>query len=359
MILRLDSRRTIEKPASPKESERRHESDHPGTWMCSESSSVLCNSQARRINSFQQLSMAEDTSNIAYFPSDLRSVTAAGKAFPQIEFTVQGSAADGRMYKSIYLPMPMGITFHDGGDYSKIELGPIGGLGMDAMSNLMRGDISGAYSAAKSSLGQSGLASSIFTKVKAYAAQKVGGMMGSERGADLAMFGMKKINAPNTNTTFTGNNLRSFTFSLKMIARNSNDTNQIRRIHRILRRYTYAGSDSTAPNLVLDYPPIWRIRFIIDGNENQYMPKIFACYLTTLQTTFNASNNTFRYEDGSPYEVDLSITFQETRTLTRRDIDNLEYISSNDPNSNIYRGIGSDGLATSSVPQQIKGSTYY
>ena len=297
-----------------------------------------------------------ENSNIAYFPSDLRTSVANGKVSPQIEFTVQGSEADGRMYKSIYLPMQGGVTFSDGGNYDNIDLGAIGGLGMDAMSSLIKGDLSGAYDAAKSSLGQSGMVSSLFVKLKAYAAQKVGAMMGSERGGDLGMFAMKKVNAPNTNITFKSNNLREFSFSVKMIAHSQADTEQIHRIHRILRRYTYAGSDATAPNLILDYPPIWRIRFLVDSIENKYLPKIFACYLKSLRSNFNESTNAFRY-DGSPFEVSLQMDFTETRTLTRRDIDNLEYIT--DEDSDIYRGIGEDGLATSSVPDSLKGPIYY
>ena len=53
------------------------------------------------------------------------------------------------------------------------------------------------------------------------------------------------------------------------------------------------------------------------------MPKIFDCYLTTVETNYNPNANVF-FKGGAPNEIDLSITYQETRALTRNDIDELE-----------------------------------
>ena len=46
------------------------------------------------------------------------------------------------------------------------------------------------------------------------------------------------------------------------------------------------------------------------------MPRIMESYLVSLSTVYNASSNMY-HADGSPSEVDISMTFQETELVTR------------------------------------------
>ena len=58
------------------------------------------------------------------------------------------------------------------------------------------------------------------------------------------------------------------------------------------------------------------------------MPKIMDTYLVNCTTTYNSTTNAF-HEDGQPVEVDMSLTFQETRPLTRHDLYREEVIDNN------------------------------
>jgi hypothetical protein len=279
-------------------------------------------------------------SPIIVFPSDLLQLTGP-LSYPQIEFTVQEDATQGNNFTSIYLPMPGSVAFSDGGSYGTIELGDIAGAGgLDAITSLMEGNFGAATTMATSAAKQQ--INSLKPRVQAMLISKLPGI-----DKETAMFAQKKIKAPNQNTTFTGNNLREFTFSFKLIANSARDTEAISNIHRTFRRYTYAGSSDNAPNVVLDYPPLWKIQFLQGDKENRFMPKIFSCYLTTLACTFNGEANIFRI-DGSPFDVSFSVTFKETRVLTRNDIDALDPRKSNlgiDPKT---------GLAASSQPAGTK-----
>ena len=261
--------------------------------------------------------MAQDSGNILYFPSDLRTPTNDGKLYPLVEFSVQGSPKDGNMYKSIYLPMPAGISFSDGGSYGTIDLGLMGAGGLEALRQISEGDRRGAIETIGEGITQG--ISSIGTAIKQYASKKLT-MVGNDKG----MFAMKKIQAPNTNTTFTGNTIRSFTFNATMVARNEEDTSQMRNIAKVFRRYVYADADAGNPNIYLDYPPIWTVKFYIDGHENRNLPRIFSCYLETFTCTYNPDSNVFYSKDGAPIQTNISMTFRETRVLNRLDIDNLE-----------------------------------
>lgn len=258
---------------------------------------------------------------IICFPSNLRENDGTKNGgYPQISFTVQSSPKEGRMFKTIYLPLPQGISFGENGEYSSVDLGPLAGSGLqDSLTSLLHGDIAGAASGAGGVLNQ--IKNLKFMEAAAILSSKIPYV--GEAGKEKAMFALKKITAPNTNTTFTKNSIRDFMFSFSMIARTKEDTRAINSIHKIFRRYTYAGADSGSPNIILDYPPVWKIQFLIDGVDNPYIPKLFSCYLKGLSTTFNPSTHSIR-TDGSPHEISIQLSFQESRVLTRRDIDDLE-----------------------------------
>ena len=75
---------------------------------------------------------------------------------------------------------------------------------------------------------------------------------------------------------------------------------------------------------MLQYPSLWHIEFLSpDMTELQYIPKIFSCYITGAGTTINSTDNTYR-NDYSPHEVDVSVQFQESKILTRNEIEDLE-----------------------------------
>ena len=49
------------------------------------------------------------------------------------------------------------------------------------------------------------------------------------------------------------------------------------------------------------------------------MPQILDCHLTGLSVTYNSTANSF-HKDGAPVETDVSLTFQETKTIVRQDL---------------------------------------
>jgi len=262
------------------------------------------------------------------YPLELRNQTNR----PCIEFTAYDTSSGDVQLKTIWFPCPAGIEINDQASYNTIDLGALGGA------------LNTALEAAKGTEGIGGKASavgkSLINQVKSARAGEISALAGMALPGygDKLQFKAKTILNPNTNTTFTGNNIRSFSFSFKMIARSEAEAKEIQRIHKTFRKYAYADSNGNQQNLTLRYPPVWRIRFL-DGqkNENKYIPKIYSCYLQGVTSTFNSTSPTF-HTDGSPLEVDVNISFQETRVLTRFDIETM----GDDEN----RGIGSDGLAT-------------
>lgn len=281
---------------------------------------------------------------IGVFPRELR---ASQADYPFIEFSAYVRAAGNApaIIQSVFLPMPEGLSFGESGNYGTIDLGILAAVGgTDALNKMMTDP-----SVASAKSGLSAMASNIVSQVKTASSLQVMAIAGKALGVgEGALFSGKAIMSPNTNTTFTGNATRSFTFSFKMVSSVRADSAAIRDIHNFFRRYTYAGGDAQN-NVILSYPPVWTIRFYQDGVENQFLPKIFSCYLTNTTSAFNSSSNIYR-PDGAPIEVDITLAFQETRMLTRNDIDILAAGRQEPWGSDTAaadRGISSNFVATS------------
>ena len=235
-----------------------------------------------------------------------------------IQFTAHDNRGGQAQLKHLFFPCPAGIAINDSATYNTIDLGAFGGA---------------ALAAAQDSAGTAkGFGQSLFAKAKAAKENFTNSEIASAASALLVAPDSVKgavslknrvILNPNTNTTFTGNAVRSFTFAFKMIAESPEESAVVSKIHDRFRKYAYADSQSSEQNMIMSFPPTWTIHFLRgDGQENPFIPKIFSCYLTGVESTFNSTTNMF-HADGAPMEVDVSVSYQETRTLTRTDIEQL------------------------------------
>jgi len=246
------------------------------------------------------------------FPIDLED-----KGRPMIRFTCIPSSGD-EGNRSVYFPCPQGVSYSDGGSYTTIDIGIIGTLAKIAATEgsltdkaKKAGDI-----AMKEAQAAGGIGASIL----------VAKALGADNIATAVEFANKQVKNPRTNTAFSGNTLRNFQFDFKMIGKSKQEVQEIDAIQRVFREKVYASKLGGVSSFMLKYPPKWIIEFLEPkgGKELTYMPKIYSCYLTAANTVINASSNTFRDEDMSPYEIDVSLQFQETKILTREEIVDLE-----------------------------------
>ena len=229
---------------------------------------------------------------------------------PMVVFTAYDrnpSAATDSKLKRVYLPNPGGIQFNDAAQYTSIELGTIA-AGVAAAGT--GGDV----------VGEGGIGQMVGDSAQALA-------LGTEAASKFLKPSAQRIKNPHTNTTFTGNGIRNFAFNFKLVATNQAESREILMIHHRFRKYAYgAVSSNSGVNPTLDFPAVWTIRFVdsIGSSlfENKFIPRIYSCYLTQVESTFNSEANLY-FTDKSPVQVDISLQFQETRALTRNDIDSL------------------------------------
>lgn len=259
---------------------------------------------------------------------------------PCIVMTAHERKLSGAVHRhSIWFPAPGGLLFGDAADYGTTDLG-MTAAAVDALSgNVSASDIAGQIKS-----------------INKQQLKALGSKLLPEKYKDASSLITQQINNPNTNTTFNKNGIRSFTFAFKMIARSESESRLIRKIHSKMRKFTYASRGGEDNTITLEYPPVWTIKFMnMDaGSENIYIPRIYSCYCTAVNTNINATGNIY-FTDNAPLEVDLEVTFTETRALNRSDIEQME----NDQLGN--RGIGEDGRPLASTvleqpnPAPIKG----
>jgi hypothetical protein len=218
---------------------------------------------------------------------------------------------------SVWLPAPSNIAWNDGmtpGDFSKSALfegakqliGKLFNREGDAEVGMSAGDI------AKSS--------AVLLK------GKLGGF------GEKAFYEARIIQNPNTRTTFQGHPVRQFSFNFKFIPRTEKEAKQVRALVKAFSRNIYASTSGQLGSaaFALNYPPTWKIRFIRGDSENPYVPKIYESFLTAVTSTLN-SEGAFWHEDGAPKSIDLTLTFQETRTLDRNLYDKMESAAESTP----------------------------
>jgi hypothetical protein len=238
------------------------------------------------------------------FPASLRAQADKGTA--HVRFKVLGPDDTGG---SVHLFIPMGFSVPDSAAYTSIDLGTTGAV--ESAFNTEGNNITGADA--------SGLA--------ADAGGLVGNALGSA-GAGAALGGAAKLRAgiasnPYTETQYTGSGIRSFGFTFKLVSESSSEAEVALQIEDFFRDNMYPEEAGASQ---LRYPNRFKIEFYNGADKNKYMPLIKECYLLNLQTTYNSTTNAF-HDNGQPVEIDIAVTFQEVKALTRGDLHEEEEIS--------------------------------
>jgi hypothetical protein len=274
-----------------------------------------------------------------FFPPEIRSNPAN---LPLIEFTAYernnspGQDASGMKkpaggWHRVYLPASSSISFGDSGDF-----GTSTGKGIFAELARKFTETRDAASKILTDIGKASL-DTVEGTIASVVPGEAGNVLSSKAGT---------IQNPNTNVTYNGAGIRSFTFAFKLIAKSEKEAKDIRKIQDLFRYFSYSDPVTEGTSIALSLPAPWTIRFVDSSLiENEYIPGIWSCYLTNVGTTFNSSSNIY-FTDNAPLEVEISLTYQETRVLSRAD---LQLIKKDDT-----RGI-INGKPSQSAPSALAG----
>lgn len=271
-------------------------------------------------------------------------------SFEPIDFLTKTSpiagsgGRSGNYINKIFLYCPPGITFSDTASYSEFSLGIL----KDAATKFMKDTASDIIDSANkadgvfSTIGAVGGAAvadiqasvmqtmdNIGTAANRlgndsslasfYAASKYAKHIGNQELADAIEFNTAKVVNPRSNMAFKGIGIRSFSFNFRLVAESQAEANEIREIDKTFR-YNLYPDVADEWGYILNFPYAWRLKLLWKGSSNIKLPSFWeTCWLSSYQSTYNASTNLYHY-DGAPIDVDFSLSFTESKALTKKDM---------------------------------------
>lgn len=138
-----------------------------------------------------------------------------------------------------------------------------------------------------------------------------------------ALISSGKIANPATKLLFRSPSLRQLQLDFRLMPTSQKEAQEITKIISLFRQAAYPLLDGSTLNALYQIPNLFNIKFAFknkDGNANPYMIQFKRCYLTQVTTTYNGSGVPAFFNDGSPVETNLTLTFQETETNSSADI---------------------------------------
>lgn len=225
--------------------------------------------------------------------------------------------------EKIDIHIPLSFQVNDGVNYSGTELGAFGGAITGALNNAQSvgsAAMEGIKNAGKSFGELFNLFGGSEQELGRLAAARLASRIPAGLGGNAIQVAARVSINPNIRAQFQNVNIREFNFAFKFIPTNKEESDQVKKIIKMLRFHAYpeeipAGSDFSVG---YEYPSMFKIRMLFDGNKNIGTP-IKLAYLKTVSTTYNPTATTV-FPDGSPTEIDMNLTFMEYKALSRRDV---------------------------------------
>lgn len=220
---------------------------------------------------------------------------------------------------TVTLYMPAGVTVNDNLSYDNVDTG-IGGMLVNAAgSSAGPGEFIDKLKDNAKPLVQR----AVSQKLADFSQEK--GMVGGAAGQALINSG--EVVNPHTQMLFKSPALRQFSYSFKMVPRTLAEAQQIIAIVKFFRTAAYpelgngggekveTGSGSIEMS-TFKFPDIFEITYLTKGKQNKNMIRQVESYLTSVSVVYNQTSPTF-FANGMPSEVDLQLTFQESKALNR------------------------------------------
>lgn len=215
--------------------------------------------------------------------------------------------------------IPIGLQYRDGVNYENMDIGGAGAGAEAALkggSGAIKGLIEGGLGTFAKGLTGSGAADIATLGVVNLAANFGDEIAGATKVA------ARVTSNPNTRVLFKSVNMREFSFTFKFICTSAREAEEVKEIITFFRSELYPEDITTEVggakiSIGYRFPNKFRIEVEYDGQEIAH--RIKPCYLRNVDVNYNNTSQSF-HSDGNFSEVEMTIGFQETRTLSKKDI---------------------------------------
>ena len=227
-----------------------------------------------------------------------------------------------RITDSVALYLPPNVQETTSAGYSDAQTGMVGfaiASGLATMANFSNKDYEGAAKALLDGFG--GILAEGAKKAVAGFAET---LTETEGAAGLLNKGFGQADNPYMEVLFDKMSMRSFTYAFTFAPKNEDERNDVQKIIQTFR-FHMAPELQGGQARFLTLPSEFDIHYTYqsqDGSasENDYYNRIATCVLTDCAIDY-APNGVKSFDDGSPTQIKMSLTFKETQLLTKSLID--------------------------------------
>jgi hypothetical protein len=225
---------------------------------------------------------------------------------------LKGMGASSDPDGQIFLPSPESMSFGDTAGYGDLEQGAMGRmLDPESLSGTKK-NVLAAVAGKNEDLAK--LLSQELITSAIPGGEKVKGIINNKK---------QQVLNPSSVTAFESMGIREHSFEFTFVANNQDESLRINFICDMFRERMYAESHGEKAFL-MDYPHMWDITFLTGSDEslkiNKFMPGIARSYLTNCTVSYPGNAV---HSNGAPVKTTISLSFKETKQLTRKDIQNL------------------------------------
>ena len=235
-----------------------------------------------------------------------------------------------RTTDSIVLYMPPQVMENNAANYNATEIGgeimETAGRAMSIISRAeqLGGDMKGGLDAMKEAL--PGIAGQVKSAMFRGAAKAASALMGGDA---LAAYDKYSNRAMNNflETTFKGVGFRKFSYTWKFAPKSIDEVIAAQDIIKTFKFHMLPELPETDDfGRYYIVPAEFDIFYMFRGDENEFFNKIATSVLVNMDVNYSPSNyQTFRPIDGfdgaPPTEIDLKLDFQETKVITKADVE--------------------------------------
>jgi len=226
-----------------------------------------------------------------------------------------------RITDSIALYLPPSVRDTTTAEYENMSTGLVGmfaGKGLDFTKNFINKD----FDAASADALDAG-ADFMAEVAKRSGAAFVDALAGSDSSLALLNRGLGRADNPFMEVLFTTMGVREFTYNFNFAPRNSDETMEVQQIIQLFR-FHMAPEMQQANSRYLTLPSEFDIHYMFkgkdgEGRENDYFNRIATCVCTSVDVNYTP-NGVRSFEDGSPTQIQMGLTFRETEILTKEKI---------------------------------------
>ena len=126
----------------------------------------------------------------------------------------------------------------------------------------------------------------------------------------------------NLELLFQGVNLRTFPYSITFSPRSPEEATVVKDIIRLLKTSMApkAGEfDGTAGCIFIQSPDVFQLKFLKDDVDHPFLHAFKLCALTGMSVNYTNAGTYTSYEDGTPVNIRMSLTFKELNPIYHED----------------------------------------